>query len=113
MPFDKETSYPADIYPESEMQFDNTLTYKLDFEENQNENYNQQSSSLNSLRTDLEMLTKLFTAFTLLGEVLAHDSGFTVELLPACTEKFLQQANYKLNQLQYKIQYQAEQSNVS
>lgn len=59
---------------------------------------------------DLEMLTKLFTAFNLLGEVLSHDSSFTSELLPACTEKFLQQANYKLNQLQYKIQYQSEQS---
>lgn len=59
---------------------------------------------------DLEMLTKLFTAFNLLGEVLSHDSSFTSELLPACTEKFLQQANYKLNQLQYRIQYQSEQS---
>lgn len=60
--------------------------------------------------SDLEMLTKLFTAFNLLGEVLSHDSPFTSELLPACSEKFLQQANYKLNQLQYKIQYQSEQS---
>lgn len=82
MQFDKETPFPADIYTESEI--------------------NQFS--------DLEMLTKLFTAFNLLGEVLSHDSPFTSVLLPACTEKFLQQANYKLNQLQYRIQYQSEQS---
>lgn len=59
--------------------------------------------------TDLEMVTRLLEAYTILGQVFQHNSTFTRELMPASTEKFLQQANYKLTQLQYKIQYQAEQ----
>lgn len=58
--------------------------------------------------TDLEMLCKLLEAYKLLGEVFNHESQFTNKLMPLCTEKFLTQATYKLNQLTYQIAYEAE-----
>lgn len=58
--------------------------------------------------TDLEMLCKLLEAYKLLGEVFNHESIFTSKLMPLCTEKFLTQATYKLNQLTYQIAYEDE-----
>lgn len=49
--------------------------------------------------TDLEVVCKLMQAYQLLGEVFQHESPMILNLMPECTELFLEQASLNFIEL--------------
>lgn len=49
--------------------------------------------------TDLEVVCKLMQAYQLLGEVFQHESPMILNLMPECTELFLEQASLNFVEL--------------